>query len=196
MLRTLHRPLRHRCRMQSHLPHRCRSRAQCDLTKRSRKYPFLPVPSPHRTHDHPAIPGQPPPRGIKTSDASRSPNVLTLPTSSQSLNVLTLPTSSRSLNVLTPPQQPRDAAAPKGPRASSGFRQHFFSLHSLPFPLPPHSRQHTAPVKLRAQTAWVEGAGFLLARRKMRWRPGDTYLSNASCELCPRTSALSIFLGA
>ena len=93
-------------------------------------------------------------------------------------------------------QQSRDAAAPKGPRASSGFRQHFFSLHSLPFPLPPHSRQHTAPVKLRAQTAWVEGAGFLLARRKMRWRPGDTYLSNASCELCPRTSALSIFLGA
>ena len=32
---AMNRPLRHRCRMQSHLPHRCRSRAQCDLTKRS-----------------------------------------------------------------------------------------------------------------------------------------------------------------
>ena len=194
MLRTLHRPLRHRCRMQSHLPHRCSSRTQCDLTKRSRKYPLLPVPSPHRTHDHPAIPGQPPPRGIKTSDVSRSPNVLTLPTSSQSLNVLTLPTSSRSPNVLTPPQQPRDAAAPKGPRASSSFRHPPLSHHNLPFI--PHSRQHPAPVRLRARTAWVEGAGFLLARWKMRWRPGDTCLSNASCELCPRASALSIFLGA
>ena len=194
MLRTLHRPLRHRCRMQSHLPHRCRSRAQCDLTKRSRKYPFLPVPSPHQTHDHPAIPGQSPPRGIKTSDASRSPNVPTLPTSSRSLNVLTLPTSSRSPNVLTPPQQPRDAAAPKGPPRIVQLPPPPLSHHNLPFI--PHSRQHTAPVKLRAQTAWVEGAGFLLARRKMRWRPGDTCLSNASCELCPRASALSIFLGA
>ena len=102
-------------------------------------------------------------------------------------------TSSRSPNVLTPPQQPRDAAAPKGPRASSSFRHLLSPTTTFPSSLTP---ANTAPVKLRAQTAWVEGAGFLLARRKMRWRPGDTCLSNASCELCPRASALSIFLGA
>ncbi len=89
--------------------------------------------------------------------------------------------------------QPRDAAAPKGP-AHRPASAPPLSHHNLPFI--PHSRQHTAPVRLRARTAWVEGAGFLLARWKMRWRPGDTCLSNASCGLCPRASALSIFLGA
>ena len=36
-------------------------------------------------------------------------------------------------------QQSRDAAVPKGPRASSGFRQSHLSLHTLPFPslIPP-----------------------------------------------------------
>ena len=36
-------------------------------------------------------------------------------------------------------QQSRDAAAPKGPRVSSGFRQSHLSLHTLPFPslIPP-----------------------------------------------------------
>ena len=93
----------------------------------------------------------------------------------------------------SPPQQSRDAAEPKGPRASTSFRQHIFSLHSLPLL---SLCQHTAPMDLRARTAWIAGAGFLLAHRKMRWRPGDTCLSNVSCELCPRASALSIFLGA
>ena len=67
---------------------------------------------------------------------------------------------------------------PKGPahRPASATP---LSHHNLPFI--PHSRQHPAPVRLRARTAWMEGAGFLLARRKMRWRKGDTCLSEASC---------------
>ena len=54
-------------------------------------------------------------------------------------------------------QQSRDAAAPKGPRASSGFRQSHLSLHTLPFPslIPPiHSADHYEPLpKKRKKTS-------------------------------------------
>ena len=173
MLRTLHRPLRHRCRMQSHLPHRCRSRAQCDLTKRSRKYPFLPVPSPHRTHDHPAIPGQPPPRGIKTSDASRSPNVPTLPTSSHCPHPHDPPTSSHRHNNLAMPRRPKGPAHRPASATSSLPPQP--SLHpSLP---PTHSAGETPGTDRLGGGSWLplgsqenalEARGHLSEQRKLR----------------------------
>ena len=64
---------------------------------------------------------------------------------------------------------------------------------STPFLFLPSSRQYTAPAGLRARTRLGEGTGFLLARRKMRWRSEDTCLSNESCELCPQTSPLAFF---
>ena len=87
--------------------------------------------------------------------------------------------------------QPRDAAAPKGPRASSNFR-HPSLHHNLPFI--PHSRQHPAPVRLRARTAWMEG-WLPLGSLENALGPGDTCLSNASCELCPWASPLAFFWG-
>ena len=45
-------------------------------------------------------------------------------------------------------------------------------------------RQCTAQGGPGARTAWVKGAGFLLARRRMRWRTCATCLSEASCGTC------------
>ena len=44
-----------------------------------------------------------------------------------------------------------------------------------------HPCQYTAAGRLRARTAPIPGAGFLLARRRMRWIAADTCLSAASC---------------
>ena len=61
-------------------------------------------------------------------------------------------------------QQSRDAAAPKGPRASSGFRQSHLSLHTLPFPslIPPiHSADGPlstdAPGWRELASSWLAG---------------------------------------
>ena len=40
-----------------------------------------------------------------------------------------------------------------------------------------------------ARTAWVKGAGFLLACRRVRWRTCATCLSEASCGTCPPSLA-------
>ena len=103
----------------------------------------------------------------------------------------------RPLHNLTMHQQPSTATSTsrcRGPKRALRIvqlRQLYFSHHNLPFI--PYSRQHSAG-ETPARTAWVEGS-LLLAPRKMRWRPGDTCLSNASCELCPGPPALSIFSG-
>ena len=57
---------------------------------------------------------------------------------------------SKGLSLFRLSQQSRDAAAPKGPRASSSFRQHLLSLRNLPFPSS-RSRNYTAPTGLRAR---------------------------------------------
>ena len=61
-------------------------------------------------------------------------------------------------------QQSRDAAAPKGPRVSSGFRQSHLSLHTLPFL--PSSRQYTAPTGIRARTSLGGGSWFPLGSQE------------------------------
>ena len=53
----------------------------------------------------------------------------------------------------------------------------------------PTFRQYTAQGRPGARTAWVKGAGFLLARRRMRWRTCATCLSEASCGTCPPSLA-------
>ena len=58
------------------------------------------------------------------------------------------------------------------------------SFLSDPAPAPvnvPSSIQPPAQACLRTRMPDCGGSGFLLARRKMRWRKGDTCLSEASC---------------
>ena len=58
------------------------------------------------------------------------------------------------------------------------------SFLSDPAPAPvnvPSSIQPPAQACLRTRMPDCGGSGFLLARRKMRWRKGDTCLSAASC---------------
>ena len=58
------------------------------------------------------------------------------------------------------------------------------SFLSDPAPAPvnvPSSIQLPAQAWLRTRVPDCGGSGFLLARRKMRWRKGDTCLSAASC---------------
>ena len=58
------------------------------------------------------------------------------------------------------------------------------SFLSDPAPAPvnvPSSIQLPAQACLRTRMPDCGGSGFLLARRKMRWRKGDTCLSEASC---------------
>ena len=80
------------------------------------------------------------------------------------------------------------AHAPQIVRRYGPWLARFESFRPAPFPAGARGEEH-------GYTNWLCTVGCW---RKLpgRWRPGDTCLSDASCELCPRVSALSIFLGA
>ena len=124
-------------------------------------------------HDPPTSPHCPHPHDPSTS--SHYPHPHDPPTSSHRHNNLAMPRRPKG-----PAHRPASATSSLPPQPS---------LHpSLP---PTHSAGETPGTDRLGGGSWLP-----LGSQEMRWRPGDTCLSNASCELCPRASALSIFLGA